>query len=109
MKNKVASIHKDAEVKRAMVEAKRAEQVLKAEEMAAKYRATNTTPKKLLGCFSSQKFFGHDLGYYFYFEFLRLKMDMDMDMDMEGELYTIYVQDVGTGSGMLVVVESGMR
>ncbi|KAL5862386.1 hypothetical protein ACOSQ4_003682 [Xanthoceras sorbifolium] len=89
MKNKVASIHKDAEVKRAMVEAKRAEQVLKAEEMAAKYRTTNTTPKKLLGCFSSRKFFGHDLGY-FYFGFLRLKMDMDMDTDtdMEGELYT---------------------
>ncbi|KAH7576193.1 hypothetical protein JRO89_XS01G0010100 [Xanthoceras sorbifolium] len=56
-----ASIHKDAEVKRAMVEAKRAEQVLKAEEMAAKYPATNTTPKKLLGCFSSRKFFGHVL------------------------------------------------
>ncbi|KAL5795080.1 hypothetical protein ACOSP7_003674 [Xanthoceras sorbifolium] len=61
MKNKVASIHKDAEVKRAMVEAKRAEQVLKAEEMAAKYPATNTTPKKLLGCFSSRKFFGHGM------------------------------------------------
>jgi hypothetical protein len=34
-----------------MVEAKRGEEFLKAEEMAAKYRATGQTPKKLLGCF----------------------------------------------------------
>ncbi|KAG8653602.1 hypothetical protein MANES_05G036950v8 [Manihot esculenta] len=40
MKNKVASLHKQAEEKRAM-----------AEEMAAKYRATGQTPKKHLGCF----------------------------------------------------------
>ncbi|KAE8699738.1 Remorin [Hibiscus syriacus] len=51
MKNKVALVHKEAEEKRAMVEAKRGEDVLKAEEMAAKYRATGQTPKKLLGCF----------------------------------------------------------
>ncbi|KAG6749490.1 hypothetical protein POTOM_046541 [Populus tomentosa] len=51
MKNKVALIHKEAEEKRAMVEAKRGEELLKAEEMAAKYRATGQTPKKLLGCF----------------------------------------------------------
>ncbi|KAG6748084.1 hypothetical protein POTOM_047984 [Populus tomentosa] len=51
MKNKVALIHKEAEEKRAMVEAKRGEEFLKAEEMAAKYRATGQTPKKLLGCF----------------------------------------------------------
>ncbi|PIN13464.1 hypothetical protein CDL12_13912 [Handroanthus impetiginosus] len=51
MKNKVALIHKSAEEKRAMVEAKRGEDLLKAEEMAAKYRATGTEPKKLLGCF----------------------------------------------------------
>ncbi|PPD79406.1 hypothetical protein GOBAR_DD23676 [Gossypium barbadense] len=51
MKNKVASIHKEAEEKRAMVEAKRGEEVLKAEEMAAKYRATGQSLKKLLGCF----------------------------------------------------------
>ncbi|MBA0717715.1 hypothetical protein Golax_005507 [Gossypium laxum] len=51
MKNKVASIHKEAEEKRAMVEAKRGEEVLKAEEVAAKYRATGQSPKKLLGCF----------------------------------------------------------
>ncbi|MBA0617333.1 hypothetical protein Godav_026791 [Gossypium davidsonii] len=51
MKNKVALLHKEAEEKRAMVEAKRGEEVLKAEEMAAKYRATGQTPKKVLGCF----------------------------------------------------------
>ncbi|XP_011084412.1 remorin-like [Sesamum indicum] len=51
MKNKVALVHKAAEEKRAMIEAKRGEDLLKAEEMAAKYRATGTGPKKLLGCF----------------------------------------------------------
>ncbi|KAL0358963.1 UNVERIFIED_CONTAM: Remorin [Sesamum angustifolium] len=51
MKNRVALVHKAAEEKRAMVEAKRREDLLKADEMAAKYRATGTGPKKLLGCF----------------------------------------------------------
>lgn len=51
MRNKVALVHKQAEEKRAMVEAQRGEEVLKAEETAAKHRATGTTPKKLLGCF----------------------------------------------------------
>lgn len=51
MKNKVALIHKEAEEKKAMVEAKRGEDVLKAEELAAKYRATGTTPKKIFGFF----------------------------------------------------------
>lgn len=51
MKNKVASIHKQAEEKRAAVEAIRGEELLKAEEMAAKHRATGNVPKKLLGCF----------------------------------------------------------
>ncbi|KAL0304256.1 UNVERIFIED_CONTAM: Remorin [Sesamum radiatum] len=51
MKNKVALLHKAAEEKRAMIEAKRGEDLLKAEEIAAKYRATGTAPKKLLGCF----------------------------------------------------------
>ncbi|XP_073021498.1 remorin-like isoform X1 [Primulina eburnea] len=51
MKNKVAQVHKAAEEKRAIAEAKRGEDLLKAEEMAAKYRATGTGPKKLLGCF----------------------------------------------------------
>nr|CAB3450491.1 unnamed protein product [Digitaria exilis] len=51
MKNKKAIIHRQAEEKRAMTMAQRGEEVLKAEEMAAKYRATGVTPKKLLGCF----------------------------------------------------------
>ncbi|KAK6121674.1 hypothetical protein DH2020_044580 [Rehmannia glutinosa] len=51
MKNKVALVHKAAEEKRAMVEARKGEDLLKAEEIAAKYRATGTAPKKLLGCF----------------------------------------------------------
>jgi hypothetical protein len=45
-KNKIALVHKEAEEKRAVVEAKRGEALLKAEETAAKYRATGTTPKK---------------------------------------------------------------
>ena len=52
MKNKVVLIHKAAEEKRALIEAKRGEDLLKAEETAAKYRATGTAPKKLLTCFS---------------------------------------------------------
>ncbi|KAJ6940344.1 remorin-like [Populus alba x Populus x berolinensis] len=51
MKNRIALIHKEAEEKKAIVEAKRGEEVLKAGETAAKYRATGQTPKKLLGCF----------------------------------------------------------
>jgi len=51
MKNKIALVHKQAEEKRAMVEAKRGEEILNAEETAAKYRATGTTPKKAFGCF----------------------------------------------------------
>ncbi|KAL0847486.1 hypothetical protein Bca101_020732 [Brassica carinata] len=48
MKNKIAQIHKEAEEKRAMTEAKRGEEILKAEEMAAKYRATGTAPTNSL-------------------------------------------------------------
>ncbi|XP_060211698.1 remorin-like [Lycium barbarum] len=52
MKNKIALLHKSAEEKRAMTEAKRGEELLTAEEIAAKCRATKTTPKKpLFGCF----------------------------------------------------------
>ncbi|CAN8318758.1 unnamed protein product [Cochlearia groenlandica] len=51
MKNKVAAIHKLAEEKRAMAEAKKGEDLLKAEEMAAKHRATGTIPKATCGCF----------------------------------------------------------
>ncbi|KAL8114194.1 hypothetical protein AgCh_021160 [Apium graveolens] len=51
MKNKTAMVHKAADEKRAMVVAKRGEDLLKAEEMAAKHRATGYVPKKILGCF----------------------------------------------------------
>lgn len=47
MHNKVALIHKEAQEKKAMVEARRGEEMLKAEELAAKHRATGTVPKKL--------------------------------------------------------------
>ena len=51
MKNKVAEVHKLAQEKRAMIECQKGEEVLKAEECAAKYRATGHVPKKFLGCF----------------------------------------------------------
>lgn len=51
MNNKTAMVHKAAEEKRAMVEANRGEELLKAEEMAAKHRATGYVPKKVLCCF----------------------------------------------------------
>ncbi|OEL14328.1 hypothetical protein BAE44_0024652 [Dichanthelium oligosanthes] len=51
MKNKKAIIHRQAEEKRAMSMAQRGEDVLKVEDMAAKYRATGLAPKKILGCF----------------------------------------------------------
>lgn len=51
MKNEIAIIHKKAEEKRAMVEAKRGEDFLKAEELSAKYNATGEVPKKFLLCF----------------------------------------------------------
>ncbi|PWA72701.1 Remorin, C-terminal [Artemisia annua] len=51
MKNKIALLHKTAEEKRANTEAKRGEDLLKAEETAAKCRATGAVPKK--GWFSS--------------------------------------------------------
>ncbi|GJN21697.1 hypothetical protein PR202_gb09200 [Eleusine coracana subsp. coracana] len=53
MKNKKAIIHRQAEEKRAMAMALRGEEVVKAEEMAAKYRATGMAPKKFLGCFGA--------------------------------------------------------
>ncbi|XP_038982721.1 remorin-like isoform X2 [Phoenix dactylifera] len=53
MKNKVAMIHKAAEEKRAYVEAKRGEDILKAEETAAKYRSKGLAPKKIFGCFGA--------------------------------------------------------
>ena len=53
MKNKFAGIHRNSEEKKAIIEAKKGEDLLKAEEKAAKYRATGTAPKKsLLAYFS---------------------------------------------------------
>ncbi|CAN6232860.1 unnamed protein product [Urochloa humidicola] len=52
MRNQIAAIHKEAEEKRASVEARRHEAILKYEDMAAKHRSKGTTPaKKFLGCF----------------------------------------------------------
>ncbi|RDY12801.1 hypothetical protein CR513_02358, partial [Mucuna pruriens] len=51
LKNKIATIHREAEEKRALIEAQKGEDFLKADETAAKYRATGTAPKKLFGCF----------------------------------------------------------
>ncbi|CAL9100630.1 unnamed protein product [Musa acuminata var. zebrina] len=51
VKNKIALIHKEAEEKRAIAEAKHGEEALKAEEKAAKYRATGLTPKRIFGFF----------------------------------------------------------
>ncbi|KAM3344033.1 remorin [Capsicum galapagoense] len=51
IKNEVALICKEADEKRAVVDARRGEELLKAEETTAKYRVTGQTPKKqLLGC-----------------------------------------------------------
>ncbi|VVA35158.1 PREDICTED: remorin [Prunus dulcis] len=51
MKNQVALLHKQADEKRALAIANRGEEFLKADETAAKYRATGSIPKKFLGCF----------------------------------------------------------
>lgn len=50
IRNKVGLVHKQAEEKRAMVESKRGEELLKAEETAAKLRATKQAPPKSCGC-----------------------------------------------------------
>lgn len=51
MKNKMAAIHKEAEEKRAIALAKRGQDIIKAEEAAAKYRASGILPTKLFKCF----------------------------------------------------------
>ncbi|KAK9672641.1 hypothetical protein RND81_12G114000 [Saponaria officinalis] len=48
MKNKVAMIHKQAEERKAVVEAKRCENLLKVDEIASKCRTIGKPPKKLL-------------------------------------------------------------
>ncbi|KAL6986209.1 hypothetical protein U1Q18_019577 [Sarracenia purpurea var. burkii] len=52
MSNKKAEICKAAEEKRAMVEGKHGEDILKVKEMASKFRATGNIPKRLFRCFS---------------------------------------------------------
>lgn len=49
VKNKIASIHKEAEAKKANVEVKRGEEVLKTEETAGKYRSAGFAPKRIWG------------------------------------------------------------
>ncbi|KAH6767417.1 Remorin family protein [Perilla frutescens var. hirtella] len=52
LKNKEAEIHKKAEEKRAVVEASKGQEILKAEEMAAKYRDDGHLPHNtLFKCF----------------------------------------------------------
>ncbi|KAK9910488.1 hypothetical protein M0R45_034447 [Rubus argutus] len=51
MKNQIGLLHKQADEKRALIQAERGQELLKAEETAAKYRATGGIPKKFLGCF----------------------------------------------------------
>ncbi|XXG85232.1 hypothetical protein AAC387_Pa11g0348 [Persea americana] len=51
MKNKIAMIHKEAEEKRAVIELQCAEDLLRTEEIASKYRAIGFVPKKIFSCF----------------------------------------------------------
>lgn len=51
MKNKIAMIHKEAEEKRAVIELRRAEDLLRTEEIASKYRAIGFVPRKIFSCF----------------------------------------------------------
>lgn len=50
MKNKIAAVHREAEEKRALAEAKRGEEFVHADEASAKFRAHGHAPKKFL-CF----------------------------------------------------------
>ncbi|GFS37164.1 remorin family protein [Actinidia rufa] len=49
MNNKKAEIRKAAEEKKAVIESNRGEDILKVEEIAAKFSATGNTPKRLFG------------------------------------------------------------
>ncbi|XP_023158194.1 remorin isoform X1 [Zea mays] len=49
LKNKLAMLHRTAEERRAQTEARRGEETILAEEMAAKYRAKGEGPTKLFG------------------------------------------------------------
>lgn len=52
MKNEVAAAHKAAEEKKAQLEAKKGQDILKAQQTAAKIRTTGIFPKKF-GCFAA--------------------------------------------------------
>lgn len=52
MKNQMADIHKSAQEKRAVVDAKRGQDTIKVEEAAEKFRTTGNTPRKLFECLS---------------------------------------------------------
>lgn len=52
MKNEIASVQMKAEEERALAEARHGEKTLKAEELAAKYRASGRLPKRYPFCFS---------------------------------------------------------
>ncbi|KAK9079662.1 hypothetical protein SSX86_001335 [Deinandra increscens subsp. villosa] len=50
MKNKISAIHKEAEEKRAVILAKKGQDIIKVEEAAAKFHATGTLPSRLFKC-----------------------------------------------------------
>lgn len=52
MKNRMAEIHHEAEMRRAYIENRCSEDQLKTEEIAKKYRTIGFVPKKILGCFN---------------------------------------------------------
>ncbi|KAI5072611.1 hypothetical protein GOP47_0012717 [Adiantum capillus-veneris] len=51
VKNEIAAVHRKAEEERALAEANHGAQTLKAEEVAAKYRASGKLPRKYAMCF----------------------------------------------------------
>ncbi|XP_024985057.1 remorin-like isoform X2 [Cynara cardunculus var. scolymus] len=51
MKMKMATVQKEAEEKRAAIEAKKGQDIINAEQLAAKFHATGTLPSKLFKCF----------------------------------------------------------
>ncbi|KAH7285415.1 hypothetical protein KP509_33G027200 [Ceratopteris richardii] len=50
MRNQISEVHKSAEEQRAVAEARKGEEMVKAEELAARFRAQNHVPRKFL-CF----------------------------------------------------------
>lgn len=52
MRNEIAAVQMRAEEDRALAEARHGEELLKAEEFAAKYRASGSLPKRHPFCFT---------------------------------------------------------